>query len=181
LVILVLAAISGFVGGLFGSRLRPAGTASELIVRANRFDLVDDRGRVVASWGPGANHGVSIRFVDANGADLASLGIASNGLPLLNFNGHDGRHRFAVTLMSGGEEPYLVFSDPGWEGRILLGNLPGSDTTPEGSQNWGLRFTGPESVSGFARIGMFRNPRTGKTGGELRLHDENGKIWTIPQ
>jgi hypothetical protein len=73
----------------------------------------------------------------------------------------------------------LVLSDKSWEGKVILGSLPG-DAPPFNADDWGLQFRAPEGMTHFAGIGMIRDHDSGHMAGRLWLLDGHGKPWSIP-
>lgn len=175
-----LALVAGFVGGKVGGRVPTSAAAEERVVRATRFELTDSAGLVLGVWGGGVDRATAIRFIDPKGKVLGSFGIGSDGLPFLHAFGPDGINRFALQFIGPEANPQLVLSDTKWEGRVLLGNYFGGDAPPKGSKSWGLKFAGPEHMSGFAGIGMFENPQTRRLAGEVFTYDEAGRRRVFP-
>jgi len=175
-----LALLAGFLGGNLGGRSAIA-AASDTTIRATRFELLDASGHVLARWGHGDDHNTALQFLGVNGETEASFGISSAGLPLLYINGPDGKNRFALQFIGADANPQIVMSDAKWEGRIVLGNFLAGDSPPLGGRNWGLRLAGPERVSGVAGLGMFSNPETGRTSGELFVYDESGSRVSLSE
>ena len=102
-----------FAGGLLANLYLPVPTLTappEAVVRAKRFQVIDDQGRVTAELSPA-------------------------GLDLL---GQDGRVRATLRLMYN-DKGVLAFSDAKWEGRALFGFL-GTDTPSMKDDDWGLHL-----------------------------------------
>jgi hypothetical protein len=51
LVTVLVAAAAGFAGGLASTRPHDAQAADTALIRARRFELVDDSGKTIAYWG----------------------------------------------------------------------------------------------------------------------------------
>jgi hypothetical protein len=112
---MVVCMVAGFIGGMFANHpdprqlLRPPE-----IVRARRFQVTDERGRLAAELTP---HG-------------------------LDLFGQDGRVRATLRLIYN-DNGVLGFSDGKWEGRVVFGFI-GTDTPSVRDDNWGLLINSPD-------------------------------------
>ena len=112
-VLVVLTLVSGFVGGAVSNLLlrgtpaqAQAGAPVQDVVKAKRFDLVDDAGKPRASLGvmPGGAQGLLL--FDDGGKPRASLGVSPDG------------------------SPSLFLFDSATKGRLLLALTPDAEGSP---------------------------------------------------
>ena len=175
---LALASLFGFIGGTVQTWLRPAQTAAPAVVRATRFELVDDSGRLISFWGFDGRKHLVFTFLDKGRNDLATLGLSSGNAPFLDLVGKDGKSRLILQLF-GDDRPLLAMSDGHYEGRIMLGFIQPDTPTP--TDDWGLFFRTPqEGGPNLVRIGMFRRDLHGRASGIIAVSDASGKTFGAP-
>lgn len=142
-------------------------------VRATRFELMDNAGRVVALWATAQGSGAVLAFADVKGMRLCELGIGGrNGPPFLRLYGKDGKER--VTAVLGyDDDPVLLLSDA-HRARAVLG-ASHSDAPGPSDDQWGLYLRGREADAS-ASIGFFRWWDNTYHAG-VRLSDGPGRVW----
>jgi hypothetical protein len=111
-------------------------------VRGTRFELVDGSGEIRAALEPAGNSesGLApcIRFMDRHGNSRMEVGLRfKDEDPYVLLIANDKRPRISLGIDSYGN-PALNMSDHQWDGRLLLGTLPGDIATTEPLQDWGL-------------------------------------------
>jgi hypothetical protein len=132
--LVLICGLAGFAGGLLANFYRSIPTLTgppEGVVKAKRFQVIDDRGRVAAELSP-------------------------FGLDLL---GQDGRVRATLRLLYN-DKGVLAFSDAKWEGRALFGFL-GTDTPSMKDDDWGLQIYGPDRWNPVASLSAVGNGTRG--------------------
>lgn len=174
LFLIAAALFAGFVGGMFGTRVsrtseRPS---PEQVVRAHKFELVDETGKVISFWGVDRDNYAVLAIgsywpkgygpggptnsppgVENPRNQRARLGVAGDS-PFLDLRGSDGETRMMVNL-SIYDKPIIWMADE--TGRRLFLGVQQSDTPGRDDNNWALSFE-PERAS----IGMF----AGEEGGQ---------------
>jgi hypothetical protein len=161
-----LALVAGIVGGMIGSRVRgfPAQPASSLVIRASRFELVDNGGYTISSWGTNQSNDTLLTFrnpkgdavpkgdhtLSGNPRGILSLGVLADGLPWLGLMGSDGEAR--VRLYLGQYEKPLLFMEDGKAIRVALG-FDTPDTDDPHADDWSLSFFSANGLDESAVIG----------------------------
>jgi hypothetical protein len=173
-----IAVFIGFLGGAVFTQRHVADAAAPQTIRAHRFELVDDSGKVLGAWGRESNGETALSFLGSNAKPLAALGVDSGQTPFLTLSGTDGRMR-ADLRVGWGERPFLAMSDEKWAYRVKLGFI-GSDMppTPE-DENWGLVFNAPGRRR-LAAIGYWKDYSKGTVNGGILVRDSEGKAWRAP-
>ena len=175
-------AIAGFVGVLVGAAVVGVVTAQQApvakVVRAERFEVVDAKGKVSAILTTDEAGATWLALRDAAGKSRASLNVHSDGNPVLSLTDEAGRTRVLVGVLTGGD-PDLSLWDEGGEARACLGV----------SEEDGGAFLSLNDKSGAGRARLGASPlKTAPTGvaerrpeSSLVLSDENGKVlWSAP-
>lgn len=174
---LTLAVFAGFVGGAALTQRRSA-EAAPGIVRATRFELLDDSGRTLAVLGRTPTRDTGLSFLASDGKQLAVLGVEANQMAFLTLAGGDGNGR-ADLRIGWHERPFLVMGDEKFRVRVKLGYLAYDSPAPE-DENWGVAFGAPLGFRSLASIGYLRDPVDGTIGGSVFVEDAKGKIWRAP-
>ena len=172
--LVVSALVAGFVGGLLGGRLtRPRDqSAREPVIRARRFELLDETGKIVSYWGIDKDNGAMLAFGSYWTSDNAGrsggrrnlspddprnqravLGVLADS-PFLDLRDASGRTRMRLGL-SIYEKPILWMADETARSKLWLG-IRQSDTGGLGDNDWALSF------GDSASIGMATEVRDGK-------------------
>jgi hypothetical protein len=165
--LIVGALLAGFAGGTLGTRMtRSAQTRPEQIVRARRFELVDETGKAISYWGIDKRNYLVLAFgryvpkkpAGGGGArssppeledpnnQRATLGVIDDS-PMLELRGADGEIRMMVNL-SIYDKPIIWMADE--TGKRLSLGVEHTDTPSRDDSDWALDFA-PDR----ARIGMF--------------------------
>ena len=173
--LLICASMFGFLGGSLSAPLRPANASDLNVVRATRFEIVDNSGTPVAFWGPTDTKELVLAFRDQSKNQVAAFGIHSNGSPFLDLSGADGKSRVRVQLEEN-QKPQLAMSDEAWEGRLLLGFVA-SDVPIPTDGDWALRLRAPGGD--FAGIGIIKNRTDGTLSGTVYVRGR-GRHWSEP-
>jgi hypothetical protein len=119
-----LAIAAGFFGGVLAELSRASSSPRRVpvSVRAKRFEVVDDGGKVVTELTGGA------------------------------LNLFDGAGKIRATLRLGyNDNGVLAFSDRKWDGRATFGFL-GTDTPSQTDDDWGLVIHNPEGRMPIASL-----------------------------
>jgi hypothetical protein len=176
-VTLVLALSTGLVGGFIGARIAVVTerTATEQVVRARKFELVDGTGRPLSYWGIDQDNYAVLAFgwyapgIAPGSADaprsfsggLANprnqslvLGVAGS-IPFTSLRAPDGDIHLHMGLNPWGK-PIVSMADETGR-RLFLGVLQ-SDTPGMDDKDWALSFQPDMSA-----IGMRRRGKDGKT------------------
>jgi hypothetical protein len=192
IVFIAAALIAGFVGGVLGNRTSYFSRRSQVpdLVRAHRFELLNEDGQPISYWGVDKGQNVVLAFARNGGANQApigavavqphrplddphgqrvSIGLLGDDSPFLNFSGPDGKPRVQL-LLNLFSKPILLMEDETGP-RVSLG-IVGSDTPGFDVNDWALDFS-PERSS----IGMFaRRDSTGTyVQGFLDVHRDKVK------
>jgi hypothetical protein len=146
------------------------------VVRAARFEIVDQSGKPLAFWGPDDLKQMVLGFKDKGNNVVASLGMSSTGVPFFDMSGSDGRSRVRIELSSS-QKPTLAMSDAAWEGRVLLGFVQ-NDVPDRRDDDWFLRFRAPGGGE-LGGIGMARTGAEGRLSGKAYVRGA-GKEWSAP-
>ena len=178
LLTLTLVMVCGFIGGSISNRMCPVRAAVPEVVRASRFELVNESGKQIGSWGRDPGGQTVLTFVEKDGKEMAGFGLRSDDSPFLDMAGRDGKVRLTLRL-GARDKPLLGMSDEKWEGRVLLGFIEHDVASPR-SDDWGLLFRAPGSFSGLASIGVTSNP-AGMRSGLLSVLSRTGKRWSVPE
>ncbi len=174
------AVIAGFIGGLIRTASVPIAAAAGKLIQAERIELIDNNGKLLAFLGTGDGQAPMLRFVNSKGNEAVTLGLMETGAPFLNMLGTDSKIRLTLRVQGSGERPTLAMSDNKWEGRVMLGFIP-SDVPSNSDDDWGLIFRGPQGNSAIADLGMIRDALSGRISGTLALLDKNGKVLVMPK
>jgi hypothetical protein len=109
---LAIVGLSVLVGLLLGA----GGGGSEKVVRATRFEVVDEKGRVVGTFGAGAD-GVVLGIMDRTSRKGAMLGTRPDGSAFVAVADAAG-HPEAAMVAPAGEAPVVVVTGkdgkPAW-------------------------------------------------------------------
>jgi hypothetical protein len=172
MILILVAAMAGFVGGTVAARSGNASaqTKGSELVRATRFELTNDAGQTLAFWGVDDRKNTVLAFgrredvmAGANPLlgrrtdnlrdykdELVAIGMYVDGIPFLELKGGDGKPRLELHLTEF-EKPRLLMSDQNAL-KISLG-LDQSDTHEATDDDWSLTFH-PNK----ATIGMISDP-----------------------
>jgi len=86
----------------------------EDVVRASRFELVDNQGNTRGVLACDGDSGApTITFRDSKGQTRVTVGIAWNDMPSIQLNGEDGTARLALIARPEGNGMVLVADDQG--------------------------------------------------------------------
>lgn len=174
IIVIVAALLAGFVGGVLGTRLSRTGEQyrPERVVRARRFELVDEAGNVIAFWGVDKRLYTVLAFrgPESGSSGGAGSGERSSGLddplnqrtaiglmadsPFVMFRAADGKERMDLSLTPW-QKPVLLMDDETGV-RVKLG-VNHSDTPSAEDNDWALSFQ-PDR----AWIGMFSQAEDGQ-------------------
>ena len=179
--VMAVGLIAGFLGGMLSSKLatvRPV-QAESSSVRAQRFELVDEAGKLISGWGRNDGNDALI-FFDEQGRQRAVFGFSrSPQSHMLIFRGADFRLRVALTTDLRGKSA-LNLGDEELESRILLGFLP-DDSPSLNSDAWGLVLPKNGVLSSWAGIGVSKDPVSGTQRAYISVLGSNGKMWHAPR
>ncbi len=182
--LIVAALLAGFVGGVLGTRVALAHRERppEQVVRAHRFELVNESGQTISYWGVDRADNAVLAFgsrwpassggpndpsgrppqpLDNPHNQQMAIGVIADS-PFLKLRGPDGKTRVRLYLSSY-QKPFLLMEDETGP-RLLLG-VEQSDTPSPQDNDWSLAFY-PER----ARIGMY----TEKIGGQTYVRGSFG-------
>ena len=157
---ILLAVTAGFFGGVLGSQ-RPIKAAAPVVVRASKFELLNATGVAVATWEGDSGNSAHLRFLPSHGHPAIDVGVLTDGRPMIQMAGRDGKTRIVLELDQL-DRPILGMGDDRWEGRVHLG-FKGSDVLDREEDDWGLSFMGFGSERPVAAIGMVKS-KTGTEG-----------------
>ncbi len=174
----LLSAFLGVVVGAIIARGGPSSSAAPAVVRASRFELVDDSGNTAGIWGKDSQGQIVLSFQGKSGAKLATFGFSSGEFPFLKLQGRDGKTR-AVFCLYDDDKPLLGMSDGNFEGRVLLGFIQ-SDVSPSKEDNWGLLFRNRAAGNPWASIGYVAGPEGQSPKGSISVRSGDGKQWSAP-
>jgi len=171
-----MSCVFGMIGAYAYLHFEPNRQSKATTVRASRFELTDDTGRVVAFWGidrgnntvlaflrkatqVGVSDGLSdsfTRFTKQNSNEAFAVGLISTEAPFMNLLGDDGQSR-AFLYLNSQQKPVFAMSDERFEGRLTLGFVNNDAPSPRDDE-WALLFRGPD----VAGIGSVKDPTDGK-------------------
>jgi hypothetical protein len=154
---IVVAGLVGYFAGRQGANIHVQAASVET-VRASRFELVNGSGTVVATWEAGQGNEAHLRFLPSAGNARIEIGVLSDGHPLVQMAGRDGKRRIVMELDQY-DKPMLGMGDERWEGRVLLGFVEPDTYAPEWD-NWGLMFRPFGSEKPSASIGVLKMGRS---------------------
>ena len=176
--LLLIAALAGAGAGAISSLAsRSVLAAASNVIRAERFEVVDGRGRVRAVLESVGSESVRLRFFDAQNALAMQLGLYPGDGPDLVMNGPDGRMRMRFRLRERGK-PILLMGDEKWEGRLQLGLTQLDDVSPSKSDVWGLLLGNPIDRELFVALAANTTPgEKAGGGGHLLLKMNDGTRW----
>jgi len=176
-----VAVLIGFLGGAAFTQRHTADAAAPHTIRAHRFELVDDSGKVLGAWGKESSGETALCFfgpiVGSGVKPLAALGVDTGQMPFLTLSGTDGRMRAALRV-GWGERPFLAMGDEKWAHRVGLGFLAPDAPSLE-DENWGLVFTAPGRRI-LAGIGYGKDYIKGTLDGHISVENSEGKVWRAP-
>jgi hypothetical protein len=186
--IAVIALAAGFLGSVLHDWVRGHTTSTVAVapfevLRAKRYEVVNESGGVLSFWGPDNDpsipaatpKGTLLVFMNAKGQRGVEFGSRTGDKgPTLEF--FDRSHRQRVSLaLSQGDDPILGFSSTVIEGAVLLGAIEGDVYTDKPGDSWGLRLRSLKARSSiFASEWYDGTQRAG-----VRVVDERGS-WTLP-
>ena len=122
-VVLTLAVVAGLLGGVVssflfvGTPVFAQKTDVAEVIRAERFEVVDENGMLRALLSLGTDGEPGLRLYDKNGQHRAALSLLNNGEPRLGLYDKDGS-RAVLGVVDG--EPRLWFFDQNGKYRAAL-------------------------------------------------------------
>ncbi len=178
----LISCLFGALGAYAYLRFQPP-TERANAVRASRFELTDENGKVLGFWGIDRGNNAVLafipktarssgtiehssgqaRFTFQNPNEAFAVGLMSTDAPFMNLLGKDGRSR-ALLYLTEQQKPVLHMSDGLSESRLLLGFVD-NDAPSTRDDDWALLFRGPD----VAGIGSIKDPANGKQRGYLSL------------
>jgi hypothetical protein len=149
LLIIALTVVAGVVGGALSNRVFMARTAAaqeaeqqRKVITAEEFRLVDEDGKIRAVLVAGSKGDISINFYDRYDENRATLGLSSEGQPVLKlfdqgsleFADKNGQIRVRVDVAYDGSPSLRLYDEDG-RSRAALGcvSLETADTARTGS------------------------------------------------
>ncbi len=69
-IVIALAFVFGFAGGLVGSKAALVAAPAPGVIRAPRFELIDSKGKAVATWTEDGTKGTSLQFLGVGGREV---------------------------------------------------------------------------------------------------------------
>jgi hypothetical protein len=175
---IAIALLAGFVGSQIHTGSIPVTAASDTVLRAQRFELLDDSGRVVAYWASEPRQGPYLCLLNRDGSKATVWGLHDGYQPFLDMLATDSTPRLTIRLETEDQRPLLAMSDSKWEGRMLLGFIAPDYASPTWD-NWALVFRAPHH-SDVASMSMRRDAVSGRMVGRINLIDESGRSWNAP-
>lgn len=165
----LISLLAGFLGGILGARAARTGENSTVapVIRARKFELVDETGRPISYWGIDQDHqavlafgwyvpGMSDRSPQAPPSapgglenplnQYARFGVIGS-LPLLELQGDRGQTRMALNLMPP-DKPVLTMRDERGT-RLFLGVLLSDTPLAPENNDWGLSFEPDRAMIGM--------------------------------
>jgi hypothetical protein len=119
-VLMALTVVSGLVGGAASNLLvqgAPAvaqvGGAVQEVVRAKRFEVVDDQGRSRALLSVLPDGSPGLTLYDGAGKQRAGLGLLPDGTPRLALHDAAGKQRAGLTVLPDGSPGLALFDAAG--------------------------------------------------------------------
>lgn len=170
--LIVAALFAGFVGGILGtiSVLRYHRPAEIQVIRAHRFELLNDAGERVSYWGRDKGNQLLLVFENKtfkgdSGSKIApaaedfvrqriALGVSGDGGPLFEIRGADGRPRLRL-LLNEFDKPTMIMDDESGVRAAFGYEQP--DTSDPHADDWALQF-----LPNRARMGMYVDYDHGK-------------------
>ncbi len=177
---ILAALIAGFVGGWIRTDNVPVAAAAGKLIQAERIELIDNNGKLLAYLGTGDGQKPILRFLNSKRNEAATLGLTQTDSPFLNMLGTDSKIRLTLRVEGLGDRPILAMSDNKWEGRVMLGFIQ-SDVPSTSDDDWGLVFRAPQGNTAIADLVMIRDALSGRISGKLALLDKNGKVLVMPK
>jgi hypothetical protein len=178
---LIAAFFAGLAGGWVSRFVAPRGADIRLTtVKAERFELVDSNGKVVAFLGSGEHQDTGLIFLDEKMRQRAKFGVwADSGTPQMIMSGDDGKERFSIQMSRLDDRPMIMLRDHE-RTRIRLG-FEQNDVPGPKDENWALRFYRPDgSEEDLAGIGMYRD-LDDKMQGFTYARAKDGHKWSEPK
>lgn len=156
---LLLAALSGFLGGFLGTRLHQGNQRPSDLVQAQRFELLDKYGKVIAFWGTDEINHTVLTFQAGDQRESAgmSVGMVGKGRPFLMFNGDEGQLRVLMDLDDFGRPALMMKEDTPNLGLTLGSERSDTPDVRDSSEHWALNFEPAER----ARIGAIAEQKAG--------------------
>jgi len=178
--ILLFAYFAGILGSVTANLFMPglAQAAHAPIVRATRFELVDESGVARAFLEFERPGRPRLRIAAESGTDEVSIGVTGPGQGYLALNGRDGRPRFTVHMAYQGK-PVLLMGDDESSSKVTLGSVQ-PDALDPNLDFWALSFrrTMPNSILGGLFVDIGHGGRPSKSSLSVRAAD--GKLWSLP-
>jgi hypothetical protein len=177
---LIAAFLAGSLGGLlanlFTSRRPQAATPH--VLRANRFELVDESGKLRGVIDCEGVKQPPIRMLGSDGHIAVDIGVVPTGSSYLILNGADGSSRVAFK-MGFGDKPVLIMGDRTSPTKLVLGSV-NSDFPDPKSDTWALEFNQPpphhRTLAGInALLGTEGKP----IGGHVFVVDTRGRLLAL--
>lgn len=166
---IMIAGLAGYFGGFLGSRCHVEAAQLE-VIKASKFELVNGLGVTVGTWEVDSKNAAHLRFLGSRDRASIEVGVRSDGTPVIEMSGRDGKRRITLSL-SQFDKPMLLMGDERWEGRIHLGFVEPDTFTPEWD-NWGLLFNGLGSQRPVVGMGMAKGIE-GQLKGVIALSGKN--------
>jgi hypothetical protein len=118
-VLIAAALLAGFIGGVLGNRANYFSRKSQPsdLIRAHRFELLNEAGQPVSYWGVDQGNDVVLAFArhgDANQAPVGAVAVQ----PLRPLDEPSGQ-RIAIGL-HGDDSPFMALSGPDGKTRVRL-------------------------------------------------------------
>jgi len=184
--------VIAIAGGFLGSSLHERVSADSDVVRAKRYEVIGQSGKVLSYWGPDSNpglqseipKGVLLVFMDPDGVRRAQIGSSiGNYAPELLFYGRQGpseggprspEPRFRIGL-GYNDDPLLTMLD-GRARRVLLGAYHG-DAPSAQEDDWRIAFL---SRTGAAAYLGTHGVNSGRSQAFATVRDDKGLSWSLP-
>lgn len=119
--------MGGFLGGLTSHLFSPTPVqayGAQQVVQAKRFELVDDNGRLLATWGLTGEGSGGMWFFDKNGKARLNVGTYGDGHPMVVLLEPNGNAKGLFRTAGAGNAPVVVLKNQGQD-RVILGmDLP---------------------------------------------------------
>jgi len=165
--ILLLAAMAtGYLGSLLGQNNHPVQAqiplpAVQEVVRANRFELVDTKGRLRGSFASGNDGSITLCLNDSAGKSSVALGVTAENIPLVALTDMAGKTRMTLGVRAGGG-PGMWLVDAAGKIRSAIA------VEDNGAPSLALYDTAG-TVRGLLAVGTDGSPA-------LKMHDAAGRI-----
>jgi hypothetical protein len=101
----------------------------EDVVRAKRFELVDDDGGTRAVIDTGRNEHVGVSFFDRTGQERTTLGVMPEGVAFLSMSDEAGQEVVKATAGAGGSDTVVALRDKEGRTRVQLGASQAGEAT----------------------------------------------------